>query len=132
MAEQHPNKRRADRLHHEILVAYRIDGGEFATNCALNFSRVGLFVNAADVLPIGTRLKLIVSLPGLGDPFEVSGRVMRAIGKDEGSASGTTPGMGIEFLDVDEKTLARIEEIVQALIPNLPPLNATRGNKAKT
>lgn len=132
MAEQQPNKRRAERLHHEILVAYRTDGGEFTSNCALDFSRVGLFVNTADVLPIGTPLRLIVSLPGLGDPFEVSGRVMRAIGKGEGRASGMAPGMGIEFLDVDERTQARIEEIVQTLIPTLPALNAAPGNKAKS
>lgn len=133
MADEQPNKRRAERLHHEILVAYRSDGGEFTSNCALNFSRVGLFINAAAVLPVGTRLQLIVSLPGLGDPFEVSGRVTRAIGREPGQGSGAaTPGMGIEFLDVDGATQARIEEIVQALRATLPALNEAHGRKAGT
>lgn len=129
MADEQPNKRRADRLHHEILVAYRADGRDFTSSCALNFSRVGLFVNTAEVLPVGTELRLIVSLPGLGDPFEVAGRVTRALDKAVSQVSGAAPGMGIEFLDVDEATAARIEQIVQALIPTLPALNETLGTK---
>lgn len=128
MTEQPPNKRRANRLHHEVLVAYRTCEGASASNCAINFSRVGLFINATSILPIGTPLKLVVSLPGLGNPFEVSGRVARAIDKEQGKLSGATPGMGIEFLDVDEVTQARIEEIVQTLGQSLPALNEMQIN----
>ncbi len=129
MADEQPNKRRADRLHHEILVAYRAGGRDFTSSCALNFSRVGLFVNTAEALPIGTELRLIVSLPGLLEPFEVAGRVTRALSRQDGQANGAAPGMGIEFLDVDEATAARIEEIVQALIPTLPALNEPSGSR---
>ena len=126
MTEQQPNKRRADRLYHEVLVAYRVGDREFASNCALDFSRVGLFINAAVVLPVGTELRLIVSLPGFGDPFEVAGRVVRAIDRAQGRDAGTAPGMGVEFLDVDEKTQVRIEEVVQTLRSELPGINESR------
>ena len=124
MAAQQSDKRRAARLHHEILVAYRTDSGDAASGFALDFSRVGLFINAEQLLPVGVPLKLIVSIPGLGEPFEVKGRVVRCLGRDEVKQTGHgSPGMGVEFLDVDEAAQARIEEIVQTLKGELPGIN---------
>ncbi|MDR0965481.1 MAG: PilZ domain-containing protein, partial [Myxococcales bacterium] len=105
MTDQLQNKRRAARLHQEILVAYRSGEGELVSNCcAIDFSSVGLFINATTLLPLGTSLQLIVSLPGGGESFEVVGRVVRAIDEDQGKLTGADQGMGIEFLDVEPVT----------------------------
>ncbi len=124
MTEQQSDKRRAARLHHDVLVAYRSDSGVSASGFALDVSRVGLFLNAEHLLPVGALLKMIVSIPGMGAPFELQGRVVRCIGRDEVKQTGRgAPGMGVEFLDVDEAAQARIEEIVQTLTGELPGIN---------
>ncbi|MHB8877383.1 MAG: PilZ domain-containing protein, partial [Myxococcaceae bacterium] len=68
--------RRADRLQHELLVAYRtVDG--FITDWAVNISRGGIFINTRNPLAVGTTVRLIISLPDTAFPFDLSGRVMR-------------------------------------------------------
>src|SRR3954449_6383494 len=102
-------KRQNDRLQHELLVAYRtVDG--FITDWATNISRGGIFINTRNPLAVGTTVRLIVSLPDTAFPFELHGKVMRVNEFD--NPSNQVPGMGIEFVDVDEDKRARIERFV--------------------
>src|SRR5438093_7856886 len=108
MAER-PDKgkqpRRADRLQHELLVAYRtVDG--FITDWAVNISRGGIFINTRNPLAVGTTVRLIISLPDTAFPFDLTGRVARVNEFD--NPSNQVPGMGIEFVDVDEEKRVRI------------------------
>jgi type IV pilus assembly protein PilZ len=106
------NRRRSPRLHHEVPVAYRSEGS-FLTDWATDISRGGLFINTRKPLAVGTVVKLILQLPGAAFPFDVSGRVTRAVELDE---RGSAPaGMAIEFLDLDVERRARIEELVERL-----------------
>ncbi len=57
-------------------MAYRTVSG-FVTDWAVNISRGGLFINTQKPLPVGTLVKLIVSLPGTQFPFDLAGRVTR-------------------------------------------------------
>src|SRR5215510_14112151 len=92
--------RRADRLQHELLVAYRtVDG--FITDWAVNISKGGLFINTRNPLAVGTTIRLIISLPDTAFPFDLTGRVMRVNEFD--NPSNQVPGMAIEFMDVDEE-----------------------------
>src|ERR1700716_408403 len=102
-----PDKaRRANRLQHELLVAYRtVDG--FITDWAVNISRGGIFINTRKPLAVGTTVRLIISLPDTAFPFDLCGRVARVNEFD--NPSNQVPGMGIEFLDVDEDKRERIE-----------------------
>src|SRR5688500_16413881 len=94
----HP-QRKAERLSHELLVAYRtVDG--FITDWAVNISRGGIFINTRKPLAVGTMVKLIVSLPDTQFPFDLSGRVTRVNEFD--NPANQVPGMGIEFVDVDD------------------------------
>ncbi|MFN7131121.1 MAG: TIGR02266 family protein [Myxococcales bacterium] len=112
------NKRRADRLHHELLVAYRtVDG--FITDWAVNISKGGIFINTRTPLPVGTTVRLIVSLPDAAFPFDLTGRVARVSEFD--NSSNEVPGMGIEFVDVDDDKKNRIERFVDKLKKDLPP-----------
>jgi type IV pilus assembly protein PilZ len=109
--------RRAARLQHELLVAYRtVDG--FITDWAVNISRGGIFINTRKPLAVGTTVRLIISLPDTAFPFDLSGRVARVNEFD--NPSNQVPGMGIEFVDVDEDKRERIERFVDRLRQELP------------
>src|SRR3954451_1283832 len=87
---------RAPRLEYELPVAYRTVSG-FVTDWAVNISRGGLFINTQKPLPVGTNVKLIVSLPGTEFPFDLAGRVTRI--NETHVAPNQVPGMAIEFVD---------------------------------
>ncbi|MFZ5470484.1 MAG: TIGR02266 family protein [Myxococcota bacterium] len=115
--DKYKKARRADRLQHELLVAYRtVDG--FITDWAVNISRGGLFINTRNPLAVGTTVRLIISLPDTAFPFDLSGRVTRVSEYD--NPANQVPGMGIEFIDVDEEKRARIERFVERLRKELP------------
>src|SRR5258708_24099547 len=98
--EKPEKARRANRLQHELLVAYRtVDG--FITDWAVNISRGGIFINTRKPLAVGTTVRLIISLPDAAFPFDPSGRVARVNEFD--NPSNQVPGMGIEFVDVDDE-----------------------------
>ena len=94
-------KRQTDRLHHELLVAYRtVDG--FITDWAVNISRGGMFINTRNPLALGSTVKLIISLPDAAFPFDLTGRVIRV--SEFANDQNQVPGMGIEFVDLDSAT----------------------------
>ena len=122
MTDLPENKRRADRFYHEVLVAYR--GGDVrATGCALDFSSVGLFINAMEILPPGTELKMVVHIPGSEGSLEIKGRVVRSISSDEAKKNGSAPGMGVEFMDVSQESREKIDAAVKLLKPVIPGIN---------
>ncbi|HVG58405.1 MAG TPA: TIGR02266 family protein [Hyalangium sp.] len=107
---------RPPRLEYELPVAYKTVAG-FVTDWATNISRGGLFINTQKPLPVGTHVKLIVSLPGTEFPFDMTGRVTRV---NESHANNQVPGMAIEFVGVDEEKRIRLEEFVERLRKALP------------
>ena len=106
------NKRKATRLHHELPVAYRTVGS-FLTDWATNISHGGLFINTRKPLPVGTVVKLIIQLPSVEFPFDLSGRVTRVTEFD--NHANMVPGMGIEFTGVDEARRQEIDAFVDRL-----------------
>jgi len=118
-------ERQSTRLEHELLVAYRtVDG--FITDWAVNISRGGLFINTRKPLAVGTTVRLIISLPDAAFPFDLTGRVARVHELEHHGHQ--VPGMGIEFVDVDDEKRLRIETFVQRLREELPLAGgATQG-----
>jgi type IV pilus assembly protein PilZ len=110
--KQPDNKRRAARLHHEIPVAYR-SVGSFLTDWATNISQGGLFINTRKPLPVGTAVKILVQLPGASFPCQLEGRITRVTEFD--NTANMVPGMGVEFLNVDEAKRLEIEAFVARL-----------------
>ncbi len=106
------NKRRAARLDHEIPVAYR-SVGSFLTDWATNISQGGVFINTRKPLPVGTSVKILIQLPGASFPYQLSGRVARVSEYD--NRANMVPGMGIEFVEVDETKRRDIEAFVERL-----------------
>ncbi|MCA3016773.1 MAG: TIGR02266 family protein [Myxococcaceae bacterium] len=111
--------RRAERLQHELLVAYRtVDG--FITDWAVNISKGGIFINTRNPLSVGSVVRLIISLPDAAFPFDLTGRVIRVHPHDP--QTDQMSGMGIEFIDVDADKQARLERFVDRLRAELPDL----------
>jgi uncharacterized protein (TIGR02266 family) len=117
MADKSKPSRKSERLQHELLVAYRTVGN-FITDWAVNISRGGIFINTRKPEPVGSVVKLIISLPDAAFPFDLTGRVIRAHYPD--ADSDQVPGMGIEFFDVDDDKKARLERFVDRLRAELP------------
>ena len=112
------NKRKSERLENELPVAYRsVDG--FITDWVTNISKGGLFINSRTPLPAGTTVRLIIQLPDTPFPFDLTGRIVRVI-EAEKAAANEDPGMGVEFVDIDEDKRARIEKFVEKLRTALP------------
>jgi type IV pilus assembly protein PilZ len=113
-----PSKQRqSDRLQHELLVAYRtVDN--FVTDWATNISKGGLFINTRSPMPVGTIVRLMISLPDAAFPFDLKGRVIRVNEYD--NPGNLVPGMGVEFLDIDDEKRLRIERFVDRLRAELP------------
>ena len=109
--------RQAERLQHELLVAYKtVDG--FITDWAINISRGGIFINTPNPLPVGTTVRLIISLPDTAFPFDLVGRVTRVNQVD--NPGQQVPGMGIEFIGIDDEKRNRIQRLVDRLRKELP------------
>jgi type IV pilus assembly protein PilZ len=114
--------RQAPRLEHELLVAYKtVDG--FITDWATNISRGGIFINTPNPLAVGTTVRLIISLPDAAFPFDLSGRVTRV---NEVNDPNQVPGMGIEFIGIDDAKRDRIQRLVDRLRKELPETLASK------
>lgn len=117
--------RQAPRLEHELLVAYKtVDG--FITDWATNISRGGIFINTPNPLAVGTTVRLIISLPDAAFPFDLSGRVTRV---NEVNNPNQVPGMGIEFIGIDDEKRERIQRLVDRLRKELPETQAAKHPK---
>ena len=110
MAVPNENRRQANRLQHEIPVAYRSAGG-FLTDWATDISQGGMFINALDPLPIGSEVKLLIQMPTMEFPLALAGRVARVVRPEDGGV----PGMGIEFEGLDASRRDQIASLVRRL-----------------
>ncbi|MBI5529290.1 MAG: TIGR02266 family protein [Deltaproteobacteria bacterium] len=111
--------RRDFRLPVELKVGYRTVGS-FITDYILNISRGGIFVTTQKPLPIGTRVRLVFSLPDFPLPFDLAGEVRWV--NPPGHGSHAAPGMGIGFSNLDENARKRIERFIKNTRLKPPPL----------
>ncbi len=103
-------RRKSERADLVVRVEYRtVD--ELFTEFARNINEGGLFVETETPHPTGTAVSLQFRIPGSDDPLDVEGRVVRT---QEGE-SGESPGMGIEFDDLDRQARERINQLVRQL-----------------
>jgi type IV pilus assembly protein PilZ len=115
---QKSNPDRAPRVEYELPVAYSSVSG-FVTDWATNLSRGGLYINTDKPLPVDTVVRLLVTLPGAHFPVELKGRVTR-VNAMGAVAANQSPGMAVEFVDVDDEKRSRIGEFVERLRSELP------------
>ena len=81
--------------------------GDFFPEYASDVSTSGVFIRSPAPRPVGTLVFLQVALQESARTVEALGRVAR-IGRD----SGGEPGMGVQFLTLDDESRALVDQLV--------------------
>jgi type IV pilus assembly protein PilZ len=100
------------RLHTRLAVNLLIDYqvlDQFLYDYATNISLGGVFIRSQNPLPVGTKLRVQFSLPGLEETVVTWGEVAHVI---EERAKEGFRGMGIRFDDLDPKSKKVIDQLV--------------------
>jgi len=105
-------RRSTERVPLVLEVEYRTTGHLLVSYCA-NLSRGGLFVATDDPLPVGTRLTLMLSIPGGGPNVAIDAEVRWT---DAGSEASTT-GMGLAFEGIDDVLGDEIDRVIKDVAP---------------
>jgi uncharacterized protein (TIGR02266 family) len=106
--------RRSARVHHEVMVGVSSEEGTFS-GWGTNLSVGGVFVNSQHCARIGSRVTVLLQLPGNVE-CKLAGRVAWT----QASGPGVDePGMGIEFQNVDDEILALVGKMVEKLSQDL-------------
>ena len=117
-SEHQVEKRRHDRAPVVVRVDYStVDS--FFSEFSRNINEGGLFLETDAPHPADTLVSLQFQLPGSEEPVRVMGRVVRV-------SDGDSPGMGIEFENLDAGNRARIDELVLRLRTLEPSSRAPR------
>ncbi|MFV2081995.1 MAG: TIGR02266 family protein [bacterium] len=103
------SRREYPRVPVQVEVKYT-DGTDFVNDYMLNVSRGGIYVTCENPLKVGSEVDLVFSLPAFNHVFRVKGMVVwnRPVGKFEHD-----PGMGIQFLDMEDEDLAILDSFVR-------------------
>jgi molecular chaperone DnaK len=107
------------RVHHRLplrmLVQFRLhDMDEFERIYAVNISAGGMFIRTSTPHPIGAMIYLQFQLEDGKRLIEGLGKVVHVNPPDDPS-----PGMGVEFVNLDDASRLVIEEIVSSRIDEL-------------
>jgi uncharacterized protein (TIGR02266 family) len=82
----------------------------FYTGFSENISEGGVFISTYNPAPIGSKVDVEFSLPD-GGPSIRTPAVVRWI-REHNPAVETPPGLGLEFLELDERDQERVERFV--------------------
>lgn len=103
-------KRRHPRAPLQLLIQFRFDTfDEFLAEYSTDISLGGMFIRTRQPREEGAFVYLQFALKDGARLIEGLGRVVRVNPPDDPTR---TPGMGIEFVNFDEESMALIEEIV--------------------
>jgi type IV pilus assembly protein PilZ len=107
-------RRRSKRVDLLVRVTYQtVD--ELFSEFARNINEGGIFIETDTPQEPGSAGTLQFKLPGSDELIEVMGTVVRS---EEGSESNESPGMGIEFGDLNASSRQHIDEIIRRLRAN--------------
>ena len=109
-----PDDRRSSTRHPlHMEVNYRHDDTYlFSRTTVSNLSEMGIFIVAADSLPMGSRLTLEFSRSQSFESITVEGEVAWI---KEGSV-GNTQGMGIRFINLSEENKQHIQLLIRTMV----------------
>ncbi len=121
------DKRRHDRQAISLMVEY--DGADdMVADFTENLSSGGTFVHTTNDFPVGTRISLILSFPGLLDPIAIEAVVRWT------QADAEAQGVGLEFTDYGEahvqldELIRRIEDRDPAVVSRLVKVLVVEDN----
>ncbi len=115
------NKRRYPRTPLSLLVQYRFDTfDDFLAEYSKDISPGGMFIRTNDPREEGSMIYLQFSLKDGSKLIEGLGRVVRV---NRPGDPDRTPGMGIEFVNFDDESMALIQEICDSKAAQRHPKN---------
>jgi len=117
-------KRRSERTPLVVRVDYTTVDAFFSEFTA-NINEGGLFIETETPPPSGTAVLLNFKLPGEEEPIRVYGRVVWC----RPAAGRESPGMGIEFENLDHVARARIDQVVRNLRRDATPGRLVRTRR---
>jgi uncharacterized protein (TIGR02266 family) len=97
----------------EVRISYS-DLSELVKECAANLSLGGMFVRMSNAPPVGTELSFEINIEAEANLLRGKGRV--AWVRRSAWSESEQPGIGIEFLEIDEMSKAIIFRIVDQYI----------------
>ena len=104
------------RLPLKMLVQYRLASmEEFLRDHAVNLSAGGMFLRSQEPLPEGSMVYLQFRLRDGSPLIEGLGRVVHVNPPEH-----PVPGMGIEFVNLDDDSRRRIDDILRARLGGTP------------
>ena len=112
-------QRHAPRYLARLRIQYGTGQDTPLTDCSINLSTGGLFIETGNLLPIGTMLKIEFILPGEAKNIECEGKVAW-INHAEMMINPNLPvGMGLQFLDISLDAMNAVREFIkeEALTP---------------
>jgi len=101
-------KRAHERLAVNLMIDYQVLD-QFLYDYATNISLGGVFIRSSNPLPVGTKLRVQFSLPGLKDMVTTWGEVAHVV--EDRSKQGFA-GMGIRFSDLDPAQKRTIDQLI--------------------
>lgn len=105
-------RRRHQRVKLNLLVQFRLQSyDQFLADYASDVSLSGMFLRTKEPKPEGTLLYFQFTTKDDGSLIEGLGRVVRVVERDDGEDAPA--GMGIEFVNVEEPSMACIRDIVE-------------------
>jgi uncharacterized protein (TIGR02266 family) len=103
------DRRRFTRVPLDLLIQYRFESFDaFLSEYAADVSVGGMFVRTGTPRPVGTMIYLQFTLKDGIRLIEALGKVVRVNPPDH-----ELPGMGVEFVNLDDESLAMVEAIVR-------------------
>jgi type IV pilus assembly protein PilZ len=89
---------------------------DFVLEYAANISAGGVFVNTQSPPPLKTVVRVEMQLPGSDEAVPARGVVVHRVTAEEAEARGTVPGMGVQFVDADDRFRERIDAAIDHIL----------------
>ena len=76
--------------------------GDFTVLFQKDISNGAIFISTPEPLPVMSRLTISINAPEIDEELELLAEVVRVVTPSQANQSGTQPGMGLSFLDLED------------------------------
>ncbi len=89
---------------------------DFVLQYAANISAGGVFVETNEPPPMDSVMRVSMELPGGGAPVEAKAVVVHRVTPEQGRQRNTPAGVGVQFVDADDKFRERIDLAISTIL----------------